>query len=401
MSLKMEFVERASKRGVRIAPLCREFGISRETGYKWLNRFKRDGYSGLEEKSRRPHSAPLSAAEDVVLAVLKAREAHPRWGSKKLELLLKKSIRGKAPSRSTIARILRRFGQVRRRRRRPMLNVVEKAPRVPANAPNDVWTVDFKGWWRAGDGKRCEPLTIRDAFSRYVLEVALLESTAVASSRKVFERVFRKYGLPKVIHCDNGAPFINVRARGGLTRLSAWWIALGIQVVRSRPGCPQDNGGHERMHSDLRADVQLNPSETLEKEQRACDRWRQEFNHVRPHEALKGKTPAEVYKRSEIKHTTPLPYFYPVGWIVRNASKYIGTISIDDEKYRTSRALAGYPVALEPLGGLKHRLWFRNVNLGELELCPRNEVIDEVAEQFSKSPLTYRRAQTHVLAGRR
>jgi transposase InsO family protein len=235
MSLKMEFVEKASRPGVRVAELCRQYGISRETGYKWLNRFKREGYDGLEEKSRAPQSSPLAKAEEVVHGILQAREAHPRWGPTKLRDLLRRRLGEETPSRSTIARVLRRFGRVRERRSRRPLSVIERAPSVVAAAPNDVWTVDFKGWWRALDGCRCEPLTVRDAFSRFLLAVEVLESTAGAEVRKVFEGIFRKYGLPSAIQCDNGSPFISVHGRGGPTALSAWWISLGIQVVRSRP----------------------------------------------------------------------------------------------------------------------------------------------------------------------
>ncbi len=215
MSLKMEFVEKASRPGARVSELCREYGVSRETGYKWLNRFKREGYEGLEEQSRAPHSSPLMKAEELVQAVLMAREAHPRWGPKKLYVVVKRRFGEETPSESTIARILRRFGQVRARRARRPLSTVERAPNVVARAPNDVWTFDLKGWWRSLDGYRCEPLTIRDAFSRCILAVEVLESTAEAGVREVFERLFRKYGLPAAMQCDNGTPFISVRGRGG------------------------------------------------------------------------------------------------------------------------------------------------------------------------------------------
>jgi transposase-like protein len=184
MSLKMEFVEKASRPGARVSELCREYGVSRETGYKWLNRFKREGYHGLEERSRAPHSSPLMKAEELVAAVLSAREAHPRWGPKKLHVVVKRRFGEETPSQSTIARILRRFGQVKAKRARRPLSAVERAPQVVAEAPNDVWTVDFKGWWRSLDGNRCEPLTIRDAFSRCLLVVELLDSTAEAGVRE-------------------------------------------------------------------------------------------------------------------------------------------------------------------------------------------------------------------------
>jgi len=161
------------------------------------------------------------------------------------------------------------------------ISVVERAPTVLAQAPNDVWTVDFKGWWRTLNGERCEPLTVRDAFSRYVLATVAC-STKLRDVRPIFERLFARHGVPKAIQCDNGVPFVSVRSRAGLSTLSAWWVSLGIRLVRSRPGCPQDNGGHERMHADVRADVQRHPAATREQQQRQLDRWRQEFNHVRP-----------------------------------------------------------------------------------------------------------------------
>src|SRR5262249_21163438 len=156
------------------------------------------------EQSRRPRQSPLATAEELVMAVLQAREAHPRWGPKKLVLLLRRTHKEQTPSVSTVARILRRFGQVRQRRAVRQLSVIDRAPQVQARAPNEVWTVDFKGWWRVADGSRCEPLTVRDAFSRYVLAVKIVEGTTIEQVRKVFEQLFRKHGLPSVIQCDNG-----------------------------------------------------------------------------------------------------------------------------------------------------------------------------------------------------
>lgn len=380
MSLKMEFVERAVRPGARMARLCREYGISRETGYKWLNRFKRLGPDGLEEQSRRPRSSPLATAEELVLAVLEVREAHPRRGPKKLAIMLERRFGAQTPSTATIARILRRFGKVRQRSRFRRLSIVESPPTIRAEACNEVWTVDFKGWWRTRDGQRCEPLTVRDAFSRYVLCIKVLKSPDLASVRRQFELLFRRCGVPTVIQCDNGVPFINVVARGGLTRLSAWWVALGIKVVRSRPGCPQDNGGHERMHRDMSADLQSVPAGSPQAEQRACDRWRQEFNHVRPHEALAGKVPADIYRPSE-RRARQSTYLYPSSWIVRTVALN-GAIKVKDVSYAAGKALIGHRLALEPIQGLKHRLWFREVDLGTIELSVPDTVIDEVSQDF-------------------
>jgi putative transposase len=400
MSLKMEFVERAIRPGVRMSKLCREFGITRQTGYKWLSRYKREGPDGLEERSRRPKSSPLATEEELVLAVLELRDAYPRRGPKKLLLQLQRRLGSQTPSVSTIARILRRFGKVRQRGRFRRLSIVECAPTVRAEACNDVWTVDFKGWWRVRDGQRCEPLTVRDAFSRYVLAIKVLKSPSLEEVKAVFEQLFRRYGVPRYIQCDNGCPFINVQARGGLTRLSAWWVCLGIKVLRSRRGCPQDNGAHERMHRDMSDDLQSFPAGSLGAEQRACDRWRQEFNHVRPHEALKGKTPAELYKPSE-RRPRVTSYLYPTGWIVRTVTDG-GVVNVRGAQVQAGKALVRQRLALEPLEGLKHRLWFRDLDLGTVELPMPTTIIDEVSQQYlARTGRRHRRAATALTSTRR
>lgn len=380
MSQKLEFVEKARKPGVRMTTLCREYGISRETGYKWLNRYKREGADGLEEHSRRPKASPLSTAEDIVMAVLELRSKYPRRGPKKLCVQLKRVLGEQTPSVATIARILKRFGQVRQRSRFRRINVVDAAPSIKAQHCNEIWTVDFKGWWRLCTGQRCEPLTVRDAYSRYVFAVQVLTSTNMLGVKRAFERIFRRYGVPQYIQCDNGNPFVNVQARGGLTRLSAWWVSLGIKIVRSRPGCPQDNGGHERMHRDIREDLQGFPATSLASEQRDCDRWRQEFNHVRPHEALGGKTPAEVYVRSE-RRPKVVPYMYPPTWLVRTVTDQ-GVVNVNYAKLKPGKSLVRERVALQPLGGSVYRLWFRDLDLGSLELPIQNATIDEATQKY-------------------
>jgi transposase InsO family protein len=385
MSLKLEFVERATQPGAKLAPLCREFGISRPTGSKWLKRFRQEGYEGLEERSRRPGSSPLSLAEELVMAVLEQRDRHPTWGAKKLRGLLQKRFGDKTPSMATIARIIRRAGLVRARRRSRPVSVVEHAPTVAADAPNDVWTMDFKGWWRTRDESRCEPFTVRDAFSRYVLAIVALPATTGEHVRAELERLFRKHGLPAAIQCDNGSPFISTRARGGLTALSVWLTILGIRMVRSRPGHPQDNGGHERMHRDVAQEVQRWPSTDLRAQQRELDRWRQEFNQVRPHEALGGKTPAELYKASDRKLRPLRPFTYPPNFVVRRVD-HSGHIGWHGETCYVGLALAEQHVGLEPLGGLRWRLWLRHVDLGLIELLPAwfDQAAVENRKKFTK-----------------
>jgi transposase InsO family protein len=380
MSLKMEFVKKAMRPGRRMSALCREYAISRETGYKWLNRYKRQGVDGLEERSRRPANSPLATAEEVVLAVLELRDAYPRRGPKKLVIQLQRKLGAQTPSVATVARLLRRFGKVRQRSKFRRLSIVERAPTMRATECNEIWTVDFKGWWRARDGSRCEPLTVRDAFSRFVLATKLLKSIKLDAVRPIFEQLFRCYGVPRFIQVDNGTPFINVQARGGLTRLSAWWISLGITVIRSRPGCPQDNGGHERMHRDIREDVQSFPSGSRAAEQRACDRWRQDFNHVRPHEALKGRVPADIYRRSE-RRARAQRYLYPTSWIVRTVTD-VGAVNVHRAQIQAGLALARHRVGLEPLNDVHYRLWFHNVDLGVVEIGVPDQIVDDVATAY-------------------
>jgi transposase InsO family protein len=367
MSLKIEFVERVAA-GEKMAPLCREYGISRTAGHKWFKRYKEKGYEGLEDESRRPRSAPLATAEELVIATLQAREAHPRWGAKKLYDVLRRRFGDATPKVRTIGRILKRADLVRERRKRAPISVNERAPSVHAAKPNDVWTVDFKGWWRVLDGTRCEPLTVRDAASRFVLAI-VASSTSVDAVRPIFEQLFRRHGVPSAIQCDNGTPFISVRGRAGLTALSAWWVSLGIRIVRSRVGCPQDNGAHERMHADLCAEVQTKPAPTLSEQQRRLDRWRQDFNHVRPHEALGGKTPSEIYKVTERRRPVVKPFNYSEHFYVRRID-INGNFRFRNDRCYLGPAFVGLEVGVEIIDAMRVRAWLRDVDLGIVETLP-------------------------------
>jgi len=367
MSLKLDFVEREAK-GESIAALCREYGVSRQTGHKWVKRFKEQGFEGLEERSRRPKSTPLATAEELVIATLEARASHPRWGPYKLHVLLRRRYGEQTPSKRTIARILLRANKVRERRKRAPISVVERAPGVVAEGPNDVWTVDFKGCWRTLNGDRCEPLTVRDAYSRFVL-AAIVCSTKNGAVRSVFEGLFRRHGIPRAIQCDNGVPFVAVQARAGLSGLSAWWVSLGIRLIRSRPAHPQDNGGHERMHSDVRADVQARPAANRDEQQRAIDRWRQEFNHVRPHQALGGKTPAEIYKVTERRRPVIQNYAYPKHFYVRRVGA-AGSFFFRGDLCRVGNPFRGLRLGVEVVDAMRVRAWLHGVDLGLIETMP-------------------------------
>jgi transposase InsO family protein len=385
MSQKLQFIERASAPEANISALCREYGISRQTGHKWLRRFQAQGYAGLAEESRRPHSSPLSTGEEIVIGILELRDRHQTWGPDKISRVLRRTLGEEAPSKSTVARVLSRLGKLRRRRPRVRVWSVEGRPRVEVHGPNDLWTIDIKGWWLAQNGERCEPLTIRDAFSRKVFAVKLLESLRTEEARAVLEGVFRRHGLPAAIQSDNGSPFVCSRGRGGLSQFSAWLTSLGIRLVRSRPACPQDNGGHERMHRDL-AELELNPARTRRAQQRACDRWMVEFNEVRPHDALGGKTPAEVYRDSERRSLAPLVPSYPPEWITRLVSK-AGTVSIDGDTVFVSNALIGQVIGLKQEGILRWRARFFGVDLGTIEVAPIANVVG-LREDALATPVT-------------
>jgi transposase InsO family protein len=362
VDVREQFVLRAMSKEGSFVALCREFQISRKTGYKWLARYEHEGVAGLKDRSRRPRLSARVSGE----AVLRVLELHARhgWGPKKLHRLLIDEKAADVPSVRTVARILRRSGIAAKKRRRVFeVSASQTRPsRVVAAAPNDVWTLDFKGWWLAGNGERCEPLTVRDAFSRYLLCAEMVESHATETIRRAFERLFREFGLPKALQFDNGEPFAARQARAGLTRLSAWWVSLGIQLVRSRPGKPQDNGGHERMHVDLKCEVQLRPAHSRRAQQRAVSAWRKTFNELRPHEALAMKTPAECYLRSERPYRPPVAPTYSTTWLTRRVSAK-GFVRVEGSQLFIGEGLVGHQIGLEPvLEGL--RAWFYNVELG-------------------------------------
>lgn len=296
MELRMRLVNALLADEDSMTALCEEYGVSRKTGYKWLNRFRAQGPAGLAERSRAPHVVPWAITQAQAEAIVSLRRQHPSWGPKKLRVkLLRRAPEQHWPALSTIGDLLQRAGLSQRRKRRrrvtPMLGAVP-----PIVAPNEVWCVDFKGWFRTGDGATCYPLTVTDAFSRYLLCCRAV-APDYAGCRPAFERLFREYCLPQVLLSDNGPPFASLAA-GGLSRLSVWWIKLGIMPVRILPGKPQQNGRHERMHKTLKAETAQPPAASLVAQQRRFDQFRVQFNHERPHEALGQAVPAVVYTPS-------------------------------------------------------------------------------------------------------
>jgi len=289
---------------VDMAELCRMFGISPPTGYLWIARYRAAGHDlrALQEQSRRPHSNPRATALHVEELVVDARKERPRWGARKLRAWLVDRYPGRVwPSASCIADILRRRGlAVPRRRHKRVVPLTQ--PFAACDRANAVWCVDFKGWFRTGNGEKCYPLTLIDAYSRYLLRCEGAVDPDGRRVQTIFDSAFREFGLPSAIRSDNGPPFASTGA-GGLTALSVWWLRLGIRLERIEPGKPQQNGRQERFHLTLKLDVP--PERDLRAQQRAFDLYRVDYNEQRPHEALGQKPPATAYERSRRFYPRP------------------------------------------------------------------------------------------------
>lgn len=367
---RTEFVLRALRQVEPFGDLCREFGVSRKTGYKWKERFLEDGLAGLADHSRRPNTTPNGIDETMVCQIVKLKLAHPGWGARKLRAVLARTTVADAlPSESSFKRILDKAGLVERRRRMP----AERGQRLqtPARAerPNHVWTIDFKGWWYTRNRTRFEPLTIRDDFSRYVLCAQAMDDGRSDTVRRQMTRVFERHGLPEVIRSDNGSPFAACNSPLGLSRLSAWWLSLGINLDRIPPGRPDQNGGHERMHRDLAREVECRAACDKTTQQAALDVWRRTFNEERPHEALGMRVPQEVYQTSSRKFDpSPIELAYPRGYLVRKVNSS-GSVRIHRAGINVSAALQGFQVGLEPLPDDRYATWFCRLCLGQIDLA--------------------------------
>jgi len=306
--------------------LCRKYGISRQTGYKWLRRFKGEGFEGLRDRSRRPGSIPHKTPAAMEELLVEERRRHPSWGPKKLVVVLRKVHGITPPAPSTAGEILKRRGLIQPRPRRRAS--VHRWPGALKDAagPNEVWSADFKGWFRTRDRSKCQPLTISDHYSRYLLCCESVKRPDYSSVAEVFERIFNQVGLPDRIRVDNGTPFGCPEA-GQLSRLAVDWLRVGVGVEYIQPGHPEQNGRHERMHLTLKRETSDPPAESLASQQKRFEVWLDEFNHHRPHEALDQASPAEIWREPERKLDGPIPDFeYPSHWETRRAGKR-GTIS--------------------------------------------------------------------------
>jgi putative transposase len=340
--------------------LCRGFGVSRRTGYAVIDRYHAGGFEALRARSRAPLSHPNITPADLEDALVAARLEHPRWGPKKLLHILRAAHPEESwPVVSTAGRILKRRGLVVPRKTRHRTPPYTQ-PLAAARRPNDVWTTDHKGSFRTHDRSYCVPLTIGDAMSRFQLELQATTSTSIDAAWPHFEHAFRVYGLPARIRSDNGTPFAS-HGLGGLTRLSVWWIKLGILPERIEPGCPEQNGRHERFHLTLEQEVGVRTS--LAAQQRAYKHFLTEYNTVRPHEALGMRTPAEVYEPSHRPYPRKLPVIeYPSRFEVR-VVRPKGEIKWQGELMYVSESLAGEPVGLERVSDHQWRLYFSFLDL--------------------------------------
>lgn len=351
-----------------VSELAAEYGISRKTVYKWIERFEAGGASALEDRSRAPHHHPNAVEPEIERALLELKAQRPLWGAPKLRRKLELALGAdRCPAESTVSEILRRHGLSRltRRKRRA---VPSTQPFAACQQANTVWCADFKGWFRTGDGQKCAPLTISDGYSRYLLRCQGLDgSTGFTTVQPLFIATFREYGLPQAIRTDNGPPFAST-GLGGLSTLSVWWVRLGLNLERIEPGQPQQNGRHERMHRTLKAATAQPPRANLRQQQKAFDAFRREYNEERPHEALGQRVPSEFYQPAarDYPECLPDPRGYPDDWQKRKV-RPSGQIKWKGRELQISQALVGQEIGLQPIRDAEWAIYFEQLELGRYD----------------------------------
>jgi putative transposase len=341
--------------------LCLQFGISRKTGYKWVDRYEQEGAGGLADRSRRPHSCPHITDEAIIEALVRVREKHPTWGPKKLLEVLAPRY-SDLPAISTAADILKRKGLIdgskrRLRRKHP------GCPKTTANEPNDIWTADYKGHFKMRNGLYCYPLTVCDMRSRYLLGCHAHRAISLVETKAHFATLFHEYGLPQRIRTDNGVPFAS-NALARLSTLSVWWVKLGIYPEQIEPGKPQQNGKHERMHRTMKKEATIPPEKDLKNQQERFDAFRKEYNTERPHEALGQKTPSSLYVPSERRMPKRLQHYdYPYHFEVRRVSRNSG-IRWKARWVQVSVTLAEEYIGFEEVEDGIHNVYFCELLIG-------------------------------------
>jgi putative transposase len=362
---RLKFVAAHQAERSTMTELCKRFGISRKTGYKILERYRTDGPEGLRDRSRAPQSHPNQTSPEAEAAILRVRKAHPTWGSKKILAVLSREAPDESwPARSTIDAVLKRAGVVssrrRRRRRQP-----SAPPMVKAETPNEVWSIDYKGWFRVGDGTRCDPLTLNDMFSRASLVCRAMVSPKLLDVKRQLEAAFRQFGLPHFMLSDSGPPFGST-GLARLSRLGVWLLRLRIQPVFIEPGRPDQNGRHERFHETLKAETANPPRATIPAQQRAFTRFQTIYNEERPHEALEMRVPAELWELSPRAMPSVIPeHEYPGEFEARRVRRD-GSMKWAGGYVFVGEALAREMVGLRAVGGDLWHVYLGSMCLGSL-----------------------------------
>ena len=373
------FIEDYQLKYYSVTDLAERFGISRKTANKWIDRFKQYGHDGYHERSRRPHSCPWQTDEAIVEELVELKQKHPSWGpAKLLDIMYHRDSGRQLPAVSTAARILSRAGLVKPRRRYRRAH--PGCPKSKPQGPNDIWAADYKGQFRLKNGNYCFPLTVSDLASRYLLGCDAHPAISLEKTFSHFTQLFETYGLPNRIRTDNGVPFAS-NALARLSQLSVWFIKLGIYPELIEPGKPQQNGVHERMHRTLKQDATIPPGSSMRGQQQKFDRFREEFNQERPHEALEMKRPAWVYERSQRSIPQKIEtYDYPAHYLVRRVSRS-GTIRLFHNQVFVSNTLNEDYVGLEEVDDGVYDLFFCFYHIGRYEL--RTNKIHDIVSRAS------------------
>lgn len=366
MEERLKFVAEYLSGGYTMQELCAAYGVSRPTGYHWIERYQREGLAGLHDRSRRPHTSPGATAAAQVEAILALRRRQPHDGPRKLLTKLRRRFPQQHwPAASTVSGLLKRAGLITARRRRRGVSHPGHAPRAVTRV-NEVWSMDFKGQFRTADGGWCYPLTVMDSCSRYLLGCQALRAPRRDLVVPVLVRLFRAYGLPERIRTDNGPPFAST-GLGRLSALSVWWVRLGIWPELIAPGQPQQNGRHERMHKTLKAQTAAPPAGSRAAQQRRFTQFTHAYNTDRPHEALAQTTPASGYQPSPRAFPERLPrLYYPADFEVRRVVSS-GVFKWHSHAVRLGEALSGEDIGLEPIADGEWMVYFGPCRLGTFD----------------------------------
>jgi len=368
MDQKKKFVLESLEGNVNFTKLCAKYCISTKTGYKWKHRFLERGFKGLEDLSKRPKTNPNRLTEDIILEIINIKIKKKYWGSRKIRDIYAANHPGETiPARSTVDRLLKKAGLVKPRKKRRNSSGVRIENRVSASHPNHVWTVDFKGWWYTPDKEKVNPLTVRDEYSKYILSIKAMEKGDMACVYKEFDSLFKIYGLPEIIRSDNGPPFANMQSLLGLTKLSVWWLSLGISLDRIEPGSPHQNGAHERMHLDMSRELEGQIDGNLRVHQKIFEEWRKEFNEERPHEALEMKTPKSIYKSSSLYYDADFVEFEYPGTYKNRFVNNRGYIHYKGKLYFLGNPFNGYNIGIHKDKTGRLNVWFGTSLLGHFD----------------------------------